>query len=254
MRKMKPFKKYAEGGDTGVREGRNVNISDETRQRALDRMEARRVMESMKSDAPETAPKPRAKPAAKPMAKPTAKVTDTGDESARMARRAPAPAPRPAVAERSDTPDASMQGARDKSVPRVFTDEERAERAKQPTKRSFMSELKAESPKLLAGIAGVGAATGIREILKRAAAKRGADNIMAAASKRAAGVRADKKAESASERTARVYQKRHSAPKREAPRDLDEERMSGEGGGFKKGGSVRGCGIARKGLTKGKMR
>lgn len=252
MRKMKPFKKYAEGGDTGVREGSNRNIDDETRQRAMDRMKAQRVTESTKSDAPKTAAKPRPKPAAK--------ATDTGDESARLARRAPAPV-KP-IRERSDTPDASMPANAPRgsaqgpgSVPKVFTAEERAERAAQPTKRSFMSELGDNASKAAAAIgATTGAAFGVKQLLKRAAAKRGANDIMAAANKRAAGVRADKKAEGASERAASAYKKRHSAPKREAPRDPDEERMAGEGPGFKRGGSVRGCGVARKGLTKGAMR
>lgn len=46
-------------------------------------------------------------------------------------------------------------------------------------------------------------------------------------------------------------------PRREPPRDLDEMRMSGEGPGFRKGGSVgasrRADGIAQRGKTRGKF-
>ncbi len=182
MRKMKPFggkmRKYAEGGATGVREGPNRNIDDETRQRAMDRMEARRVLESMKADEPKprpkvTAPKPAPKPAAKP--KP--------------------------IRERSDTPDASMPS----DAPR-----------------------KAAAPARKMGI------------YERSRAVHGSKFLPDPIDTTPSNVDTPD-----IRRQARL--RKEAAARRDA-------RIAVEGGGFRKGGSIRGCGVARKGMTKGKMR
>lgn len=110
----------------------------------------------------------------------------------------------------------------------------------------------------------VAADTAMAKAGERAAtmrADRAAEDVMAKASERASAMRGEmaKKAEKAATFKKRMMDAEarkaaRKAPEKPAPRNLDEERMSGEGGAFRKGGSVRGCGIARKGLTKGKMR
>lgn len=211
MRKMKPFKKYAEGGDTGVREGRNRNIDDETRQRALDRMEARRVMESMKSDAP----KPAAKPMAKPAAKPAPKVTDTGDESARMARRAPAPA--------KAEPKTGMTAVAEKreKAGNIYT---------RSRGQSGLPPPIDTTPKI-----------DTTDVRRQARLKEEAQARAASRPKPVVSNDAD---------TADEDREKMTPAQRSAARGAALKRFLG----FKSGGSIRGCGVARKGLTKGKMR
>jgi hypothetical protein len=149
------------------REGQNPNIGDDTRERA------RKFVESGgKKDTPSPARKAAPKPKPKPMAKPAAKAA------------APVPA-------------GPAQG--ENSVPKVFSAEERAERAAQPTKRNFMNELGDNAGKALGAIgATAGTALGIKQLMKRAAARKaasGADDIMAAGNKRAADIRAGAGAE-----------------------------------------------------------
>jgi hypothetical protein len=61
--------------------------------------------------------------------------------------------------------------------------------------------------------------------------------------------------EQADDMASRAAARKEAARAAERRQDkLDEMRMGGEGGGFRKGGAVRGAGIARKGVKKGKMR
>ena len=260
MRKMKPFggkmRKYAEGGaadepdetgtyKSGVRIGRNVNIDDDVRARAMrqvDRAEAKETLKALAAERP--APKVAAKPAPKAAAKPAPKA------AAKPAPKAAAPA--------------------DSSVPKVFTDEERAERAKQPTKRSFMDDVRDNAGKIAAGVGAAGAAGAIALARRARAARSGLRTVLsnqkalpapprkpelsAPARKDALPAPAKRPQLGGPESRKLLPARKRKEPVKPTPRDRDEERMSGEGGGFRKGGSVRGCGVARKGLTKGKMR
>lgn len=231
------------------REGQNPNIDDDTRERA------RKFVESGgKKEAPSPMRKAAPKPAAKAPTPP-----------------APKPAPKPA-AERSAAPEPARGPAQsDASVPRVFTDEERAERAAQPARRSFASELGDNAAKALGAIgATTGAALGARQLMKRAATRKaaseaddmmaaanrraqdirgslGADDIMAAASKRATGNRAFKRieaeddaamaarraAEEAAERKAAMQAAKRGRASLLKPKDAEYG-----SGGFRMGGKV----------------
>jgi hypothetical protein len=224
MKNRKPFKgrirKMAEGADLtegadetgtferGVKLGRNVNISDDTRARAMaqaNRAEAKKTLAALARERPA----PRAAAKAAPRA---AAATDTGDESERMARRAPAPA----RAGTLEDPEYRKKLEKGQALERVY-------------------------PESVAGAGALGAVNRLARAAAKAlpAPEKGGrlNSIMEAARKRAAAMREARQ-----------------NPQRTPPRDVDEARMAGEGPGFRKGGSVRGCGIARKGLTKGKMR
>lgn len=259
MKKMKPFggktRRYSEGGSTeepdetgtytsGVRMGRNANIGDDTRARAmamLDRNEAKSTLKSLADErpAPKAAPKAAAKPAA---AKP---ATD-------MERRG-------AGAETkggNDEPSARAE-ARKAGIP---MDDEPASPSTSTRGSRFLEGLKDNAGKALAATgaaAGVGAAYKIGKTLAARQGAKQADSIMAAATKRAAENRERKQGLSEMrERAQEAAKSRERAPLvRRAPKDMDEARMADEGGpNFRKGGSVRGCGVARRGLTKGTMR
>lgn len=283
MKNRKPFKgrirKMAEGADltegadetgtfeSGVRLGRNVNISDDTRARAMAQANRAEAKETLAALARER-PAPRAAAKAAPRAAPrAAAATDTGDESERMARRAPAPA----RAGTLEDPEYRTKLEKEQALERVYPESvagagtlgavnRLARAAAQASTRrastqglSTLKELpgpaarkalpapaegaaaRSVSPKTLSGPA---AARATSPKALPAPAKGGeSSGIMEAARKRAAAMREARQ-----------------NPQRTPPRDADEARMAAEGPGFRKGGSVRGCGIARKGLTKGKMR
>lgn len=279
MKNRKPFKgrvrKMAEGGDltegadetgtfeSGVKLGRNVNISDDTRARAMaqaNRAEAKETLAALARERPASRTAAKAAPRA-------AAATDTGDESERMARRAPAPA----RAGTLEDPEYRKTLEKGQALERVYPEEvagagalgmvnRLARAAARTTARrasteglSTLKELpgpaarkalpapaegaaaRSVPPKTLSGPA---AARATPPKALPAPAKGGeSSGIMEAARKRAAAMREARQ-----------------NPQKASARDADEARMAGEGPGFRKGGSVRGCGIARKGLTKGKMR
>lgn len=259
MKKLKPFKgrvrRFAEGGEpdetgtyaSGVTLGSNKNISDETRQRAMDRMEAKRTLDELA----------KARPA---VAKPTVKAAplDTGDETDRLQKRYVAP--RAAAKEQrfpSEPP--PRKGTLEDPEYRKTLEKKQALESVHPEDFIGGGALKvarAGATALASGMAGKKAAS---DIMKRAgeraaenrANKAEASELMRRATERAAESRAATSADLA--KGARRTQT-EAVNKRAAARDADEARMGGEGGAFRKGGSVRGCGIARKGLTKGTMR
>lgn len=69
--------------DSGIREGRNANIGDDVRARAL-----KFVNGGDSEDSPKASPARRT--ASKPVSRPLAKATDTGDETDRLVARKPA--------------------------------------------------------------------------------------------------------------------------------------------------------------------
>ena len=194
------WKKMADGGEV---QGR---FSADTYERA------RRFVESgQKADPP--AEQKRAAPK-------VAKPTDTGDETSRLSRRAKVDTG-PAKMDRS-IPSADFDPGKD-TTPRVG----RAGQAKASFRDSdLMDNVGKGAAALGLGYAGgraiSGAARGAVESMGKRVAREAADDVTEAAGKRAMASRAS----------------RQTKPTKSAPRDLDEERMSGEGGAFARGGMV----------------
>lgn len=199
---MKNWKKMADGGEV---QGR---FSADTYERA------RKFVESgKKDDEPKAAPKPAPR-------KMESKPTDTGDETSRLSRRAKVDTG-PAKVDRS-IPSADFDPGKD-TTPRVG----RAGQAKASFRTSDLVDNAGKAAAALGlGYAGgravSGAARGAVESMARRAGREAADDVMDAAGKRAMASRAT----------------RQTKPTKSAPRDLDEERMSGEGGAFARGGMV----------------
>jgi hypothetical protein len=305
MKNRKPFKgrirKMAEGADltegadetgtfeSGVKLGRNVNISDDTRSRAMAMIERLNKGKDIESaPAPKAAPRaaPKLAPRAAPKLAPKA-MTDTGDGSERKAA-APASA-------RSSAPDSSLRypparSSASESAP--ARESARAGTLEDPEYRKKLEKgqaLERVYPESVAGAGALGAVNRLARAAAQASTRRAstqglstlkelpgpaARKALPAPAEGAAARSVSPKAlsgpakalpapekggrlnsimEAARKRAAAMREARQN-PQRTPPRDVDEARMAGEGPGFRKGGSVRGCGIARKGLTKGKMR
>jgi hypothetical protein len=261
MKNRKPFKgllrRMAAGGAasdepdetgtfrSGVRLGRHSGISDDVRRRAVDRMEAQRTLKALADERPAPAAKPTPKPTPRAEAKPAPRAEAKPAPRAE-AKPPPTPAEKPAA-----KVEAKPAPKRDNSVPTpeaMSAERERVRRLAEA--RRPMDEARDRVSKgMAAGVGAAGALAGAygagRALTKAAqaarAARQQASDVMRRAGERATAARARKQAQS-------------KMPERKPPRDADEERMSGEGGAFRKGGSVRGDGRARKGHTKGKMR
>ena len=222
---MKKMRRYADGGD--IREGRNENIDDDTRARAM-----RFVQSGGKREEDEAAPAP------KRMA--PKRVTDTGDESARMAKRAPAPRNTdiPGEASYTPTPEAKRGRANDSE---------------------FMRNVKNTVNALPPMIGGPARAIGRGIGALGSAAARGmqAGKAEAEASRAAAAAKRSGLAEKAREQV----QAGRNARRAEEMGLRRDDMMAPEdlaGAAFKKGGKVsraagRADGIAKRGHTKGRM-
>lgn len=278
MKNRKPFKgrirKMAEGGDptegadetgmfeSGVRLGRNVNISDDTRARAMaqaNRAEAKETLSALARErpAPKAAPKAAAKAAAKPAPK---AMTDTGDESERMARRAPAPA----RAGTLEDPEYRKKLEKSQALERVYPEEVAGagalgmvNRLARGAARAGARRASTDGLSTLKELPGPAARKALPAPAEGAAARSAPPRALSGPAKALPapekGGRLNSIMEAARKRAAAMREARQN-PQKPAARDADEARMAGEGPGFRKGGSVRGCGVARKGLTKGKMR
>lgn len=299
-------RKFSDGG--GVREGQNVNISDETRAKALafvrqqDEEGMQELLRSLgegpAASRPAPVPRPRLTPeqvdaarrryeaeqaaaAPKPSGKPSI-VTDTGDETARLARRAPV---KPGMFVDSDEEERSAQRARD--------EEENESRIRQARYRAQEKE-QALEPVQPETILPMGKAAKLAQVAAGAAANRGAradaKNVMEAANRRAAQTRAERaetdrpateimrsaaqsqtarRAAETRERAQRKLQEvmgRGSARlrrERQPIRSREESTFADEGNpNFKRGGKVgggfskassRADGIAKRGKTRGRI-
>ena len=255
MTPKKPAKKmprkFAEGG---VAEGPNKNIDDDTRARALARVNMRaEESEGRKPGAKASKPVPKAAP------KTPRAPLDTGDEADRLAGRGV-----------KSTPKSDYNPARDLSVPAAESTYEpykpsRMERAKtfaSEAGREAMRNLDALGPMALAGAIGAKALRGGMQ------ATRQAEGVMAKGAARAAETR-DRMAalregrERAQEAVkARETAKETAQASRRSPKSVEEDAFAAEGNpNFKKGGkvkkyatggSVKGWGMAR-GARKAKV-
>jgi hypothetical protein len=219
---------YAVGGEVdempGIRLGPNANISDDTRSRAMAMVERLNKGKDVDSAPAKKAP---VRKAAKP-----SKVMDTGDETSRLSRRgvkASAASQSPSQSDNSVPTEANR--AKDPQPVRRKDSEmsvnERLGRAFKNNKEAVATGVAAASayPAFRAAKAGTEIVKGVgRRIAERFGARKGADDVMSAANKRAGD-----------SRTAR-----QATPERPPSRDMDEERMAGEGGAFKRGGLVKG--------------
>ena len=280
MKNRKPFKgcirKMAEGADltegadetgtfeSGVRLGRNVNISDDTRARAMAQANRAEAKETLAALARER-PAPRAAAKAAPRAAPkAAAATDTGDESERMARRAPAPARESARAGTLEDPEYRKKLEKGQALERVYPESVAGAGALGAVNRLARAVAQASTRRAstqglstLKELPGPAARKALPAPAEGAAARSVSPKALSGPAKALPapekGGRLNSIMEAARKRAAAMREARQN-PQRTPPRDVDEARMAGEGPGFRKGGSVRGCGIARKGLTKGKMR
>lgn len=267
MAKMpKPFRKRFDDG--GIVE-RTFSDDEPVRSRfGKDMLDKARAYTALARE-PMPSPKAAAKAPSRAAPRPAPK-----EEPRRKAESAPAPAPAPRAATRtmsaSDADNAlGVKAASSERPVRAGTLEnplsggpgagtlEDPEYRKKLEKEQAVQRV-APAAMLLGGKALAGAALA-RSVGKRAAA------TMSAAAKRAQEARASKarladmmqrsnERLADAKRAAAAKAARRRAPERPPPRDADEARMSGEGGGFRKGGKVRGHGVARKGFTKGVMR
>lgn len=255
MKKMKPFKgrirRFAEGGDpdesgtyeSGVRVGQNANISDDVRARAM----ARAARANLGKD-PELESQPAERPAAKSASKPTAKpaATDTGDETARLEKRGP-------------VDPGYRKGTLEDPEYRKTLEKKQALESVHPEEYIVGGGTLKALQKGAAALAARGSAlkTIGESTANRLAGPAARKALPAPAEKSAARLEGVSPRPPLSGGAAKALPAPRPAtrtPPRKPPRDVEEARMSGEGGAFRKGGSVRGCGIARKGFTKGKMR
>ncbi len=214
-RKMRKF------ADGDVVEGQNAGIGDDTRARAAAWL---KKQQEEGGDSESEAPVK----AAKAPAKTPAKVTDTGDETARLAARSPAPAKKPAAraASAEDIPNSAPAGWKGGKGERVTGSE---------LGRTVANTISAMGPGKLAGVAA------IPNEMRATRAAQKAYNDRAALRRSEEGLNAAEAA--AAKQSMREKKTLNPLAWMSGPKGMEK---------FKKGGSVKGWGIAR-GARKAKI-